>query len=194
MLVYMAVTAITPGPNNLMCLFLGATVKLRGARKFLLGSMTGLYVKTLLCGLLNVVLAETMPVIVPFLKWFGAAYMLYLGYTMAREGFRKDDDETDDGEQEGKGSTFMSGIVLQCLNAKSWISAISIFSVYVIPYTISLSAILFASTAYLALILISSLIWVFFGQAIQGLYRSHKLIISLIMGASLVVCAITALL
>ena len=42
MLVYMAVTSFTPGPNNLMCLYLGATVKLRGALRFMSGSLTGL--------------------------------------------------------------------------------------------------------------------------------------------------------
>ena len=65
MLVYMIVTAITPGPNNLMCLYLGATVRLKGARNFLFGSMTGLFVKMLLCGVLNVVLAELVEPVVP---------------------------------------------------------------------------------------------------------------------------------
>lgn len=192
MLIYMAVTAITPGPNNLTCLYLGATVKLKGARPFLFGSMTGLFVKTLLCGLLNVLLAEEIPALVPYLKWLGAAYMLYLGFTMAREGFRKDEEE--DAEPQARASTFMSGILLQCLNVKSWIAAISIFSVYVIPFTTSVMAVVLSSVAFLILILASSLIWVFFGQAIQGIYKSHKMIISLLMGLSLAACAVTAVL
>lgn len=190
MLTYMAVTAITPGPNNLMCLFLGATVRLRGAKNFLLGSMTGLFTKTIICGMLNVALAETVPKLVPYLKWIGAAYMLYLAYVMAREGFRDDEDE---GERKNNGSTFMSGIFLQCLNIKSWVSALSIFSVYVIPYTVSLTAIFGASVAYLAFIIISSLIWCLFGQAIQNLYNKWKKPISILMGLSLVFCAVTAL-
>ena len=188
MLVYMIVTAITPGPNNLMCLYLGATVRLKGARNFLFGSMTGLFVKMLLCGVLNVVLAELVPALVPYLKWIGAAYMLYLGFIMAREGFKKDDEA----EDRKDGSTFMSGILLQCLNIKSWVSSLSIYSVYIVPYTTSLSAVVFASFAYLAFIIASSLIWCLFGQAIQKIYAKWKLPLSILMGLSLVFCAVTA--
>lgn len=200
MLVYMAVTAITPGPNNLMCMYLGATVRLKGAVKFLSGSMTGLFTKMLICGFLNVVLAEEVPKLVPYLKWLGAAYMLYLGFTMVREGFSGKENIEDVGPvsetqaENKKGTTFFSGILLQCLNVKSWVSAISIFSVYIIPYSHSLTAVVGASVAYLILILASSLAWVLFGQAIQGLYNKHKAIISLLMGISLGVCAVTAVL
>lgn len=190
LLLYLSVSAITPGPNNLMCLYLGATVKLKGARKFMYGSFTGIFVKMLLCGALNVALAQLVPVIVPYLKWIGAAYMLYLGFVMAREGFKKDDES---GEKSGD-STFMSGILLQCLNVKSWVSALSVYPVYVIPYTTSFIAVLFTSVLFLVLIIISSLIWCLFGQAIQNIYKRYKLPISILMGLSLAACAVTALL
>ncbi len=190
MLAYMVVSAITPGPNNLICLYLGATSGVRGARKFLSGSMTGLFLKMLLCGLLNVLLARLVPVIMPYLKWFGAAYMLYLGFMMARSGFTKDA-ETDDSKRE---STFMSGILLQCLNVKSWVASLSIYSVYIIPHTSSLISVPIASAVYLIIIIAASLIWCIFGQSIQKVYHKWKLPISILMGLSLVACAITALL
>ena len=190
LLTYMVVSAITPGPNNLMCLYLGATVRLKGAKNFLFGSMTGLFVKMLLCGAVNVGLAELVPVLVPYLKWVGAAYMLYLGFMMAREGFQKDD--TND-VKEGK-STFLSGILLQCLNVKSWVSSLSIYSVYVISYTTRFSAVLLASSAYLIIIIGCSLTWCLFGQAIKNIYAKWKLPISILMGLSLAFCAVTALL
>ena len=189
LLTYMGVTSVTPGPNNLTCLYLGATGPLRSARSFLAGSWTGLFVKALLCGALNVALAETVPALVPYLKWVGAAYMLYLGFVMAREGFRKDEEES----PRAAASTFMGGIALQCLNVKSWVAALSIFSVYVIPHTTALSAIVLASAAFLLFVIVCSLAWFLFGRAIQRLYRRWKKPISLLMGASLVYCAITAL-
>ena len=193
MLVYLAVNAITPGPNNLMCLYLGATVKLKGAKNFMLGSFTGLFVKSVLCGLLNVLLAEIVPALVPYLKWVGAAYMLYLGYTMIKSGFEEENSDGEAAESSDRGSTFMSGIVLQCLNIKSWISALSMFSVYVIPFTTDISAVFLSSAAYLGLIAVSSLIWVLFGQTIQAVYKKHRLLISILMGLSLAVCAVMAL-
>lgn len=190
LLLYMVVASITPGPNNLMCLFLGATCGVKGARKFMMGSFTGFVVKMLLCGALNMALAQLVPVLVPYLKWIGAAYMLYLGFVMAREGFKKDE-ETD--KKEGE-STFMSGILLQCLNIKSWVSSLSVYPVYIIPYTTTFLAVLGTTGAFTVLIIISSFIWCLFGQAIQKLYKKYKLPISILMGLSLAFCAVTALL
>lgn len=193
MLVYMAVTAVTPGPNNLMCLYLGASAGFKGARRFLCGSMTGLTVKMLLCGMLNVLLARQIPAVIPYLKWIGAAYMLYLAAVMVRSGFRETA-ASDAAAQGAKESTVVSGLLLQCLNGKSWIAAVSIFSVYVIPYGDGLGAVLPVTLIYMVIVIAASLIWVFFGQAIEGIYRTHRRLISLLMGGSLAVCAVTALL
>ena len=78
MLVYVLVACITPGPNNIMAMYLSAHYGFKGARKFMIGSSTGFTIKMLLCGGLNLVLAEAIPAAVPYVKWIGAAYMLYL--------------------------------------------------------------------------------------------------------------------
>ena len=39
MFFYLAVSAFTPGPHNLMCMYLGANYGLRGSRKFITASM-----------------------------------------------------------------------------------------------------------------------------------------------------------
>ena len=120
-LVYCAIMAVTPGPNNLMSLYLGAS---GGSRfwRFFAGSMAGLFVKCALCGLLNVLLAEKIPALVPYLKWLGALYMLYLAFGMVRSGLKPAGDD----QRSGEGS-FQSGILLQVLNVKSWVAALSIF-------------------------------------------------------------------
>ena len=87
MLLYIAVSSVTPGPNNLMSLYLGAHYGLAGARKFIVGSMGAVLVKLLLCGALNLMLAAVIPALVPYLKWLGALYMLYLAFVMLRSGF-----------------------------------------------------------------------------------------------------------
>ena len=78
MLLYIVVTCITPGPNNLMSLYLSANYGLAGARKYITASAASFFVKLLLCGALNVMLASVIPALIPYLKWLGAAYMLYL--------------------------------------------------------------------------------------------------------------------
>ena len=96
------------------------------------------------------------------------------------------------GEKQGE-STYSAGILLQVLNMKSWVSAISVFSVYVVPYTTALWAVLLGAGAMFGLLVAASLCWCLFGRAIKNVYSRYKLPISLLMAASLVYCAVTAL-
>ena len=178
-LVYCAIMAVTPGPNNLMSLYLGAS---GGSRfwRFFAGSMAGLFVKCALCGLLNVLLAELIPALVPYLKWLGAMYMLYLAFGMVRSGLKPAGDD----QRSGEGS-FESGILLQVLNVKSWVAALSIFSVYIIPFTTAVGAMLLAALAFTLFCALASLLWFGCGAAIQRLYRRFRLPVSIVLAAML---------
>ena len=189
MILYLAATAFTPGPNNLMCMYLGANYGLKGSRRFIVASMGSVFVKALLCGLLNVALAAVIPSVVPVLKWAGAAYMFYLAWTMLKSGMKQEETAEKQGE-----STYSAGILLQLLNMKSWVSALSLFSVYVIPHTTALWAIFACSGIMLALLIVASLSWCLFGRAIKNVYNQYKLPLSILMALSLVYCAVTAVL
>ena len=189
MLLYIAVSSVTPGPNNLMALYLGAHYGLAGARKFIVGSMGAVLVKLLLCGALNLMLAAVIPALVPYLKWLGALYMLYLAFVMLRSGFRAQGEEKESGGE----STYLSGILLQCLNIKSWVFALSVFSTFVIPYTTSLRVMLAVVLASLAMLVASTLLWTVCGSVLRRVYNEHRKVFSVLCAASLVYCAITAL-
>lgn len=189
MLLYIAVSSVTPGPNNLMALYLGAHYGLAGARKFIIGSMGAVLIKLLLCGALNLMLAAVIPALVPYLKWLGALYMLYLAFVMLRSGFRAQGEEKESGGE----STYLSGILLQCLNIKSWVFALSVFSTFVVPYTTSLRVMLAVVLASLAMLVASTLLWTVCGSVLRRVYNEHRKVFSALCAASLVYCAITAL-
>lgn len=188
MLLYLTVSSITPGPNNLMSLYLGANYGLRASRRFLYGSTTGFAVKALLCGFLNVALAQAVPAAVAYLKWLGAAYMLFLAYSMLRAGFR-----AEAGGAQGGEATFAAGILLQVMNVKSWIGCLSVYSVYVVAHTTAAGAVLAVALVFTALITASAFCWMSFGSVFQRAYRAHRRGFSVVCAASLVVCAVTAL-
>ena len=85
-------------------------------------TVVGMAVLALICGGLNVLLAKWLPAASVYLKWLGAAYMLYLAFGMVRSGLKPAGDD----QRSGEGS-FQSGILLQVLNVKSWVAALSIF-------------------------------------------------------------------
>lgn len=189
MLLYMAVTGVTPGPHNLMTLYLCAQHGFRGARKFIVGSTIGFFLKLLLCGALNVALAAIVPALVPYLKWLGAAYMLYLAFTMLRSGFAAPGEEK---EKTGE-STYRSGLALQVVNIKSWVANLSVFSVYVTPYTTAPAVLLAVSVVNTCGMMLWTALWGFCGNAVRRVYAAHSKIFSVVLAASLVLCAISAL-
>lgn len=187
---YMVTNMITPGPNNLTTMYLAARHGLWGARRFVMGSAVCLLAKTLLCGGLNVLLADLLPQVIPVLKWLGAAYMLYLACTMAMSGFRQEA-EADTSRSEG---TYASGALVQILNMKSWVSALTMFAVYVVPHTTAFAAIAGVSLAFVGLMLASSLLWGGCGAALRRFYHTYRKPFGIAMGASLLYCAVTAVL
>lgn len=211
MLIYMAATMITPGPNNLTMLFFGAEYGFRGTRRFLTASTICLFIKTLLCGILNMALASVIPVMVNYLKWIGAAYMLYLGYTMARSGWKESapggsDGSGSSGDSDAAGksagnisaaqqteSTYRSGVILQLLNMKSWISCLSLYAVYVVPANGSLLTIIWVAVLYTAFMLASSICWGFFGSSMRRFISRYRKPFGIAIGLSLLYCAVTAI-
>lgn len=188
MFIYMVIMMFTPGPNNITMLFLGAHYGIRGTRKFLTASAACLLIKSLLCGLLNLGLAELLPAIMDYMKWAGAAYMIYLGIVMARSGWKEE--TTLAGQQ--KESTYLSGVLLQLLNIKSWIASVSLFAVYVIPFDTSPFTIIWVSLLFMALMVAASICWGLFGSAMRNFIENYKKPFGIVMGLSLLYCAITA--
>ena len=187
MLIYMFVMAITPGPNNLTMLYLGGSNGLGGSFRFLAASTFGFFAKNVICAFLNVALADIVPQIVSYLKWVGAAYMLYLAWNMAKSGWQK-------GEVSGKegGNTLKNGIILQVLNAKSWIAALTVYATYAIPYTNSGILMVAFAGMFTVLMIASSLLWGLCGEILRKFITRYRKAFGLIMATSLVYCAVSA--
>lgn len=190
LVVYLAVQSITPGPNNLTCLYLGGVYGLRGTRKFLTASMLALSAKAFLCGALNIVLAQIMPSVISWLKWLGAAYMLYMAWNIMKSGWEADEDV----EIKKEPASYKDGIILQIFNGKSWMASVVAFSAYVIPISTKISTVLWVTIVFAALALAASLIWALLGSSLKLFISRHKKAFGIVMGLSLVYCAVSAVL
>lgn len=190
MLVYIAVSCFTPGPNNLMVMYLSARYGFKGSYKFMTASCICFLLKMLICGALNLALASAIPAAVPYLKWIGVAYMLYLAINIFLNGYKKQGEREETSPAE---STYRSGILLQVLNIKSWVFALSVFSIYVVPFTNSTGDIFICSLLSTAAMVVATLLWALCGQGISKLYNKHIRICSVLMVLSLVWCAATLL-
>lgn len=124
-LVYAAIMAVTPGPNNLLCLGNAGTFGFRASLPMLLGMTVSFVFLMSLCGFGTAFFGRFLPGIIPVLSVLGAAYILYIAYLLARS--------RGVGEGVSKACTFWQAFWFNCLNVKVLLYGLTSFSTYVLP-------------------------------------------------------------
>lgn len=182
---YALVSAFTPGPNNLLALYAVSRDGWKQGRRVLFGICAGFFAVMVLCALFCYELDRYLPALSNILKYVGAAYILWLAIHVARS---KPD------EAEGHSSSFWQGFLLQFVNVKVILYAITVYTGYVLPVESQLSVLLVHS---LCLTLIGAMgfsTWAVAGSFLQQVLRKHFRLFNYTMGAVLALCAVSLLL
>lgn len=168
LLVFVAVTLVTPGPNNAMLMSTGVTYGFQRGLPHLLGVALGFGFMTLAVGFGLGALLLAAPKAYTILKYAGAAYLLYLAWAIATA--------TPDLDAEAGGSTpitFLQAALFQWLNPKAWVMAVGAISTYSgvasYPHNVLLIAGLFCLLG-----LFSSGLWLGFGTGLRRLLTSTR--------------------
>ena len=183
-LTYAVVTAVTPGPNNLMSMSNGSRKGFWGGLPFNLGILVGFTVVMAACTAFCSALSVWIPRIKAPMLVLGALYMLYLAW----ETFRST------GELEGRAARegFLSGLVLQFVNPKIYVYCILSMEAYILPYFQGRPLILLGFALLLALIgFLFTLAWSAFGSVFQRLFSRHARAVNTVMSLLLVYCALS---
>ena len=179
---YAFVTAYTPGPNNILALNTTSNYGWSSGRKLILGIGTGFICVMLVCAVGCFWIAKYISGIVSVMKYVGAAYILWLAFHVAKS-------RPDEGEQKEAGS-FVKGMVLQFVNVKIILAAITTYTGYVIPVDDSLEALL-ASAVFLTLAGVSgTLVWAAAGSLLQRFLKKYYRPFNICMALLLVECAV----
>ena len=121
------VTIFTPGPNNISCMSFGVQYGYRGTLKYLLGICLGAFTVFMAAGFFSTLLSRYIPKLFPYLKYVGAAYIIFLGIQVMRSSLTA--------KKEKKGEAkFYQGILLQFLNVKGIIYCLTVFTVFIHPH------------------------------------------------------------
>jgi threonine/homoserine/homoserine lactone efflux protein len=164
---YTFVMSITPGPNNVMLTLSGARFGFRRTVPHMLGIACGFVVQLLaVCAGLAALFAR-WPALQSSLAWVGAAYLLYLGYTLLR---RKDVSA----ETTGRPVSFLQAAIFQFLNPKAWVMTATAATLF-LPHGLGALAI----GGYMAGImegigLPCMAVWALFGSSLQGLISAPR--------------------
>ena len=176
-------TTFAPGPNNILLLSSTSTFGFKRCRPLIFGIWTGLLTVMLICGFSCAFLGALVPQIVPYAKYVGAGYMLYLAY---KTFTRKTGSGTTD---VSKPLTYVNGFLLQFLNIKIMMLGITFYSGYIMPHGFNVLYILAFAVIMAACAGTGNLIWATMGSLLFPLYKKYDRIINAVMGLLLVWCA-----
>lgn len=180
--VYCIVTAYTPGANNLLSMSNAARLGFRRSVRFNFGITAGFFAVIGICTLFSSALYTLLPRVRVVMQILGAAYMLLLAWKVWKSTEKMQ-------AEEGKGAGFLTGLLLQFVNPKLYIYAVTAMSLYILPVYHSKAA-LTGFTVLLALIGASgSFAWALFGSAFCRFYANQARAVNLVMALLLVYCA-----
>ena len=109
------VTSVTPGPNNVMLTASGANFGFRRSMPHILGITLGFPAMLVAVGLGAAGVLEASQGVHVALKWVGAAYLLWLAWTVARAA-----PEAPGARDAGRPMTFLAAALFQWVNPKAW--------------------------------------------------------------------------
>lgn len=181
---YASVTAFTPGPNNIVSLYAISQNGWKKGKNILLGIAAGFLCVMIICALFCYELAKYVPSITGIMKYVGAAYTIWLGIHVAMSKPE---------ETENKQMDFLKGFLLQFVNIKIIMYAITVYTGYVLPYTNDFSALLFHAVCLAAIGVAGNMTWAFAGGILQRFIAKYYRPFNLLMGAILILCAIKLL-
>jgi threonine/homoserine/homoserine lactone efflux protein len=170
LVVFGAVMAFTPGPNNVMVLSSGLTYGFRRTLPHIAGIAIGVSFMVAATGLGLGTIFIAYPVLQTILKYAGIGYLVYLAFVIAMSG------AVGPGQDNQRGPmTFWAAALFQWVNVKGWVMAIGIITAYSaiasFPWNIGIQAALMFVMGGL-----SSLVWAFFGSSLRSILTSPRAI------------------
>lgn len=185
-LAYAFTTALTPGPNNFLTLNTVGRFGIKRSWPMMLGILAGIGVIMTLTAILSSLLAAWIPQLSVIARYLGAVYILYLAYKIWTSPAPSIDPTQ-------KAPRFVTGMVLQFLNVKIILYAITSLNSFVLPITqnpwvVAGYALLLTSISGISLV-----IWAGLGALLTQIMQKHYRIINAVLALILVESAITLL-
>ncbi|MCW2481917.1 cysteine/O-acetylserine transporter, partial [Candidatus Symbiopectobacterium sp. NZEC135] len=173
-LTYTLITALTPGPNNILALSSVNQYGLRRSIRVLVGMSAGILVLMLACGAFTFTLISLLPSLTRWLVWIGAGYILWLAWRIATHA-----PTTANGS--GHPLSFWVSFWLQFANVKIILYGITALSAFVLPYTQDIFWVTAVSILLAVIGCVGNLVWALAGHLFQSLFRRHGQVVNVVL-------------
>jgi len=181
-LTYAIITAVTPGPNNIMSMSNAGRLGFKKSLPFNMGIWVGFSLVMLGCTFFCNTLSGIIPKIKLPMLIIGSLYMLWLAW----KTFRSSSEIKEDHSRSG----FISGLLLQFVNPKIYIYCIVSMEAYILPFYQGKWVELIFFAMLLAFIgFVFTLCWALFGSVFKLLFSKYAKVTNTVMALLLVYCA-----
>ncbi|ATF95119.1 cysteine/O-acetylserine transporter [Cedecea neteri] len=180
---YTLITALTPGPNNILALSTATSHGLRQSTRVLGGMSLGFLIIMLICAGIAFSLVSLDPRFTRVLSWVGAIYILWLALKIATS---QPPGSATDVQPIG----FWASFGLQFLNVKIILYGITALSTFVLPYTTEISGVVAMSVLLAAIGSLGNLCWALAGHLFQKVFLRFGRSLNIILALMLVYCAV----
>lgn len=182
LLLYILMVGYTPGPANLYALSCSLKYGRSKALRMWYGELCGFLIAVTLASVATHMIGTVMGEYVEWLKYVGATYILWLAYNIYKsKGLA---------ENEAKTCSFTSGMIVQLTNAKMLLFDLTIFSMFVLPYSNRLSDLLIVGYILTLAGPTANLVWLLAGAWLRGWFVNYKKQIDIVMATLLALCAV----
>lgn len=181
---YVIITSITPGPSNILMMNEARRFGFLGSWRFTSGILVGFAVLGIISGIFTTGLYKWVPVIEPYFKMAGAAYILYLTWQFSLPKDSKNDFRDVQ-------STFLSGFIFQLINVKSIVFFLTLLSAFILPFNDSSKSVVIYLALGIFLGWLALLLWSWFGSLFKNFFAKHEKSFRLIMRLLLIYSAVT---
>ena len=182
---FVLISTFTPGPANISTASLSVLHGYKRTLGYILGLTSGFFLIVVLSGWISTTLLERFPALEPIVRYVGVIYILYLAFAILKASYTFEEGET-------KQMGFVHGFLMQFLNPKVIIFALTLFSAFLAPITsnlaiLALALVLLTITAFCAMST-----WALFGTMIKR-YLHHpraKVVVNVVLSLFLVYTAV----
>ena len=171
--------AITPGAGNIALLGISSRYGFAATLPFISGNAVGIIIVLAGSSVGLVSLFTLYPELYNILKYAGAAYLLFMAWSIANMQI---EESTVDNR-----SGFMSGVLVQVLNPKGWIASLTVFSQFITPNADYLIQVVTIIAGMVITGVPCMLVWAYCGTMLKKLLQSPKqmMVVNRCLGGSL---------
>lgn len=180
---YMVAVTFTPGPNNILVMTNAGTYGFKRTLKYMAGGAIGVFIIVAASTYFNVALFGAIPSVKPVMGILGAAYMTYLAYRIIIS-------KPPEAGESGDPLRFHYGFIMQFLNPKLLIFAVTATSNFIVPYFESSYYVPFTLLMTMIFIL-SWVVWAIFGSVFKRFLNKYYKPFNIAMGLVLIYSAVS---